>query len=260
MANQIYQFVIPNILFFVVIFLLFFILESLIVFFLLWLENKKHDWLMFFMLKVYRYYRKIRLVFRIGGFLIFAGVLVIISPYLAVSAPKAETTILALTMLIVMTLIYFILTQLKGRLSIRKLGDKTLYFILSILLYIFILLLINNKFPEYRQYVYKNVVSPVVVSAEKQLDENKREQLLSEFRVMLKNGQCPYKDYHGENNTGLIYNFMYITTDSDLKTSDKPTIPGASAAINGRVCSNGTETFLITEGGAWYWVIDSAKK
>lgn len=259
MANQIYQFVIPNIFFFVVIFLIFFLLETFVVLFLIWLEHKKHDWLMFFILRCYRYYRKVRLVFRIAGLLILAGVLLIISPYLAVSAPKPHTTILALAMLVMITLVYIVLTHIKGRLSIRRRGDKALYLILSMILYFFILLLINYKFPEYRQYVYKNVVSPVVVSAEKQLDANKKESLLNEFRAMVKNGQCPYKNYHDEKNTDIIHNFLYITTDVDLITRKGPMIPSASADINGKNCTNGQETFLLTESGEWYWVTSAAK-
>lgn len=260
MPNFVYELIIPNLLFFVVIFLIFSILEGAIVLFLQWLEKKTHDWLMVLMLKVYRHYRKVRVMFQGVGLFIAAVVIWLAWSFFVKTAGKPEITVTAIVLLVVITLVYFILTHLRGELSMRKSGDRVLYVALSLVLYFFILVLVDQKFPDYQRFVYKNVVNPAVEQVVSQLDANKKEDLLNQFRAMVKNGQCPFKDYREDKNTNVIHNFIYMTTDFNLKTAKGPSIPDSAVAVlKGKNCTNSTETFLLTDHGVWYWVIDTSK-
>ncbi len=260
MENVIVQAVVPNLIFFAVVFLIFSILEALIVLFMLWLKRKSHDWIMVFMLKCYRYYRKIRLAFQIAGMLLVLAGLWIIWSFLRTVTFKPEITTFAVIMLLVITLVYFVLIRLKGWVSLKGPSDRGLYIAISIILYIFILVLVNQKFPYTRVYVVDKVLNPAVEAIQNQLDANKKAGLLNTFREMAKNHQCPYKDYRDEKNPDIIHNFLYMATDPELQVKVGESVSLSPAdIIKGNNCTNGKETFLLTAYGSWYWVIDTAK-
>jgi hypothetical protein len=260
MTNTLYELILPNLLFFLAIFLIFLILQVAIVFFLGWLEHKTHDWLMVFMLKIYRHYRKVQALFGTLGLLLILGAVWILASLLKNADQKPEITLFAVGMLLVITVLYFVLTRLKGKLSIRRFGDRALYFALSIILYLAILLMIDQKFPFYQRYVYQNVVIPSVVEVSRTLNINKAEQLLFTFRAMEQNGQCPFKDYQDGNDTNVIHNFLYVATDRVTKPRKGPKLPqDPTLIIKGNTCTNGTDTFVHSVTGAWYWVTDTVK-
>ena len=259
MTNIYYELVLPNLIFFLAIFLIFLILQAAIIFFLGWLERRSHDWLMVLMLKVYRHYRKVQALFGIVGLLLILGAILILSSILKNADLKPEITLFAVGMLLAITLLYFVLTRLKGKLSIRRGSDRALYFVLSIILYLSILSLIDQKFPYFQRIVYQNVVIPAVVEVERTLNVNKADQLLNTFRVMEQNGQCPFKNYQGGEDTNVIHNFLFVATDAVPRKG--PRLPqNPKLIIQGNNCTNGTDTFVHSVTGAWYWVIDSAKK
>lgn len=258
MANTLYQLVLPNLFFFLAIFAIFLALQAVIVLFLGWLERKSHDWLMVFMLKCYRHYRKVQILFGVAGFLLILGAILILASVLKSADQKPEITLFAVGMLLAITVTYFILTRVKGTLSIRRGSDRALYAVLSMALYLSVLLLIDQKFPFYQRYVYKNVVIPAVVEVERTLNIDKADQLLNTFRVMELNGQCPFKNYQDGQNTNVIHNFLYVATDAAPRKG--PSLPETpQLVIQGNNCTNGTDTFVHSVTGGWYWVIDSAK-
>ena len=93
MANTIYELILPNLFFFLAIFLIFLVLQTAIVLFLGWLERKSHDWLMVFMLKCYRHYRKVQALFGIAGFLLILGAILILASILKSADQKPEITL-----------------------------------------------------------------------------------------------------------------------------------------------------------------------
>lgn len=260
MTASITQFVIPNLLFFVAVFLAFSILQSVIVLFLIWLEHENHDRIMVLMLKCYKYYRKIQFIFRMAGAVLIAGAVWIMWSLLKSFVGRPELTFFAVGLLFLITLIYFVLIHLKGRLSLKRRGDGALYFALSLVLYFFIIMLVDQKFPDYGRFVVTNLVDPAVTGVEKAVEANNEEKLLNEFRTMARGGQCPADDYRRERQRDVIHNFVYKATDTEFKIKEGEPIPGdISAIIQGRKCTNGTQTFQLTDYGKWYQVIDSQK-
>lgn len=261
METGLSKLVIPGLLFFAMIFVFFFITETFIVVFLSWFEEKKHDWLMIFMLRVYKHYRAISILLKIIAILIIILAIWLMWPILVSIADKPEVSILAVMMLAIITLLYFILTQVQGKLSIQKHGSKILYIILTMVLYFFILILMDQKFPNYRHYLYENVVSPTALAAETKLEAYKKKSLLNDFRKIAKEGKCKYKDYHYEKDDDVVYNFIYIKTDIEFRAKKSPRIPGSNVStIQGLNCTKGEDTFLVTDYGDWYWVIEAEKK
>jgi hypothetical protein len=54
-----------------------------------------------------------------------------------------------------------------------------------------------------------------------------------------------------------VVNLVYVTTHDDLRTDPLPINHyDPKEYLSGRACSKGDTTFLITEHGQWYWVID----
>jgi len=261
MSNALYELVIPNFILLLAISFAFLLVQTIIVLALEWLERKSHDWLMVFILKCYRHYRKIQAFFGMTGLLLTLGVVWILSSLLRNADQKPEIILFAVGMLLAITLLYFILTHLKGKFAIRRQGDRMLYVALSIILYLSILLLIDQKFPHYQRYVYKNIVIPAVAEVERTLDINRADQLLNTFRAMEQNGQCPFKNYLDGQDIDTIHNFLFVATDIAPKPRKGPKLPqDPQLIIKGNNCTDGTETFVHSVNGSWYWVTDSAKK
>lgn len=261
MASILADFIVPNLLFLVFVFLAFSILQSVIVFFLLWLEEQNHERLMVLMLKCYRYYRQLRLMFLAAAVILIGGAAWIIWSFIKSLTGRPELTFFAVTMLVIITLIYFILSNLKGALSLRKRSDGILYFVLSLIVYFFILGLVNQKFPGYQHFMVTNVVDPTVSSIERNLQTTKENSLLTVFRDMAKRGQCLRDDYRRERAASDIHNFVYVATDPELAIKPETESAGdITDIIVGRKCSDGTDTFQLTDWGKWYWVIDTHKQ
>jgi hypothetical protein len=235
--------------------------EAVIVLFLEWLEHKNRDRIMQFILKCYKHYQKIHIVFEVIGAILLITAIWLILPLLKSSAGKPEVTVFAGVILFVITLLYFMLTHIKGRLAIKKRGDRVLYIVLSIILFFFVLILADQKLPDYRRYVYQNVLSPSMAAVEKKVEVSKEEKLLNMFRERVRNGKCPFKDYGKEKDPSIIHNFVYITTDPEFKATAAPASEEEpSSTIKGKNCTAGVDTFLLTEYGSWYRVIDTLKR
>jgi len=260
MANIIYQYIIPNLLFFIFIFLIFSLTQASIVLFLEWLEYRNDEKLMFLALKSYKYYKKIKFAFNLIAALLIFSVILIIVPYIQSISIRPEITIFAVFMLAVITLVYFILTNLKGEFIIKKRIDKIIYIVLSLILYVFIIVMINQKLPNYRIYVYDDVVKPIVSGISNQLNADQKKKLLIQLHEMVKNNQCPFKNYKNEKNTGVVHNLFYVATDTDLKTKKSPMLPNNDdMKTRGKVCMNGKDIYILTDYGEWYLLIDTKK-
>lgn len=248
--------VVPLALFILALFLLFSGLELLVLSLVEWLEHKHRDRVMAWLTKEeHRHHRLIRtlelsaLILAVAGFLLFSEVL-----RAFITTP--EITILSGVLMLLVTFAYYAMTHIKGRLSIHKRGDRFLYSVLSIMLYVFLTVIVFSRFPGYKNFVDDTLVNPVAKAVSNSQEDSEEQALLAQFRVMARQGACPYHDYRTESGKPVVRNFLYVATDSDLATAPPPADPTSLTAVaQGKLCSDGKNNFLLTESGAWYWVI-----
>ncbi len=252
------QIFIPNMIFFIGILIVFSILEGLIVLFLLWLEKRNRNRVMLLMLRVYKHYRKVNFIFRMAGVLFAVGAVWLIWYLVTPLSEKPEVTLFAVIMLFVITIVYLILTHFKGRLSIRKRRDRALYLGLSMVLCVVMLVFIDQKFPDYRRYVVRNVVYQTMEAYEEAKGIIAEDRLIKQFRRMVRKGECPPIDYRTQKFSGVIRNFFYVTTDLEFKVAvGEATLGNLDQIAVGRVCTNDETTYILTHYGRWYWVVDT---
>jgi hypothetical protein len=215
---------------------------------------------MVLMLECYKYYRKIQFIFLVAAVILVVGGVWLVWTLLKSFSGRLELTTVAFILLFLIILIYFVLTNLKGRLSLKRRSDGALYFALSLVLYFFILVVVDQRFPDYQRFVVTNLVDPTVSEVEQSLATGKQDQLLNEFRAMTRNGKCTAVDYRRERNRDVVHNFVYKATDPEFKIAQGEPVPGdLSAIVKGQSCTNGTKTFQLTDYGKWYQVIDTQK-
>lgn len=165
--------------------------------------------------------------------------------------------VLAVEMLLIMILIYLRTTRKIPKLSFMKAIHKYLYIYLSAIFYVLTIVVVNDHYPAYQKYINDAIVNPVSANSSEYIESRKRKKLLTEFRHQIYADECPRTDLRTDQNNGKNKHFVYVTTHTDLKLIEKPINPkDQKAFLTGRLCSNSEETFLLTDYGQWYWVIE----
>jgi len=165
---------------------------------------------------------------------------------------------LALVMLVDIILIYFITTRKVPKSNFMKRVHSHLFVYISTVVYILVITLSNQYYARYQKFINAVVVSPIQASGASILENNKRKNLLAEFREQIDNNGCTRVNYVGTSHKEIPH-FIYITTHRDLKIKDKPINSGdPKAYLSGRLCSNSEQKFLLTDYGQWYWAIDGS--
>jgi hypothetical protein len=160
----------------------------------------------------------------------------------------------SLILLFVMILIYFTTTRKMTRMALEKKVHGYIYFMISLVLYAFIIIMADQSYNSYKIYMNTTFTEPVVSNVESALDKNEEERLHQQFRDYYLSGKCEDIDYTSLKGEGLL-NFVFVTEDLDLAQNTTPLPEDAPPALKGKKCTDGENTFLLTEQGRWYWVI-----
>jgi hypothetical protein len=151
-------------------------------------------------------------------------------------------------------LFYSITIRKTSRTEIERNIYRVVFFLVSIALYIVILCVAEKSYGDYVHYVNAKFINPTAQAVSDTLESRERERLLNQFREMNAKGLCIPADY-GESKVALT-NFVLVETDFGLAFGEgRPDPSNPKSYLKGRSCTDGKETFLLTEWGSWYWVI-----
>ena len=171
-----------------------------------------------------------------------------------------EVRVFALEVFLAMLFIYLITThQLLEDSFIRK-AHKYLYFYMSSIVFVAVVIASNRYYEAYRDYIHANLFFKSNQTQTMTLNRKERDQHLALFREMVYNGLCPEADFSSYYRSGRVMNFVYVVTHPDLKIATKPLLStNVKAHLSGRLCSSGNTSFLLTDHGQWYWVIQGER-
>ena len=156
-----------------------------------------------------------------------------------------------------MVLIYSITTHQLIKVDFIKKVHKYLYFYLSSIVFVAVVIVVNQSYGQFQDYLQTNVIHPYVTSRSMTMENKLRDELLDAFRHKIAYHACPWVDFTTPDEIGKIRNMVYITTHSDLDIASKPiNRNNPRDYLTGWLCSDPRGTFLLTEHGEWYWVME----
>ena len=261
MTRELLTAVVPIVIYFVFLFAIFSFMEVLILFYLSHAESHYGERVARVVAALQANYGKAKLLFNAAGLALLLTGLYFASPILKGDVTHTpELTIFSGLMLVGVSLTYHLLTHAKVRLQIARVADRIAYWVLSILVYAFMIILVHQRFPQYKQFINDQIVTPAYAAVTLRLQEAREHELLTHFRQMLRQNLCPYKDFRDQKNAqDIIHQFVYVTTEAGLASSSGPLDPSDPGnIIRGKTCTDGNDTFVLTSAGNWYWVSQNA--
>jgi hypothetical protein len=261
MSSDLFEIILPSFAFFASFFLLYTILEmltalslNLIIFHYWGFATEVAD--------LPKMKRNRRIELAIALFIaLFIVSLVLYSRVLEVLlASTIEIRVFALEVFLAMILIYMITThELLDDNFIRK-AHKYLYFYMSAIVFVAMIIFSGRYYETYKNYIHVNLIYPMTEGRSMTLESSERKRLLAEFRHMIYKRLCPEADFSSYYRSGRVVNFVYVVTHPDLKIAKKPLLAtDLKAHLSGRLCSSGNTSFLLTDYGQWYWVIQGER-
>jgi hypothetical protein len=249
--------ILPPLLFFVAFSVVFVFLEVLLVFVLNGLGRKYWEFVIDVVIRSQVHYGKaIRyaLVFVLAAIL---AAVILFTPLIDILVRgSGEMRLFALLLALVMALFYFVTIRKTARMKLERDVYRIVFFLVSIALFILILSIAERSYGDYVRYVDANFINPTVETVGGVLENQERDRLLVQFREMNAKGLCVIRDYTQSKEVGLK-NFVWIMDEPSLAFGAARPDPAKDPKgyLRGKACSDGKDTFLLTEWGSWYWVI-----
>jgi hypothetical protein len=239
--------------FFIGFFAAFSVIELLIVFILNKLEKKHWEFVIDTLIRAKVHHGRAIEMIAIAGILIVLAVIWFLTPFFAVfGAAKPILKTFSFILLIVMVVIYFTTARKVVRLALERKVHQYIYFVISIIVFAFIVIMADQSYNAYQNYVHSQIVQPAVQTVQSTLDKNEETRLLAKFKEDYLAGRCEVVDYTSEEGVGVRH-FVFVKTDIEL--ASKQTVPSEIDFFKGYRCTDGENTFLLTDEGKWYWVI-----
>lgn len=258
MSSDFREILIPSIAFFVAFFLSFSLIEAVIILALNRLMFRYWGFTVNVLIRSKALYgSQIRVATLITITLLTGGLLFFTSFLQILASATMEIKVFAVEIFLAMILIYLTTTRKLTQLFIEKQIHLYLYLYVSVILYVFMVIQANQSYAQYKNFINANVVS-VTGGVERILESDQKGRLLKTFRNQVAEGGCTEVDFvQGAETTGVRH-FVYVITDPDLARAQKALPEDEVDPFVGRACTDGAETFLLTDYGKWYWVIDEA--
>lgn len=173
---------------------------------------------------------------------------------------SAEVRVFTLELFLAMLLVYSLTThQLQQNNFVKKI-HKYLFFYLSSIVFVLSTLFANQYYETYKNYIHANLIAPLAGEHPMTLESRERKRLLALFRHQIYNDLCPRTDYTTVYKSGRVTNFVYVVTHPDLSIADKPILrSNLKDYLSGRLCTSKDISFLLTDHGQWYWVVEGTR-
>ena len=258
MSSELFEIIVPSIAFFFGFFLAFTLIEMMIVLLLNGFVFKHWSFVVDVVMRAKVRHGKVIIFTTLALILVFIAMLFKYTAVIKVlQNASLEEKLYAVQILLVILLTYRLATSHLLELTFLKQIHRYLFIYISIVIYVLMILLVNNQYKNYQRFINATIVHPIQENVKVVLENRKRKYLLNEFRRQIHNGRCPHVDYTDNLVIGNVKQFVYITTDSNLSISNTTTSDTPKSYTVGRACTYANETFLLTDYGQWFWVIDT---
>ena len=257
-GSELTEIIIPSIAFFVAFLLVFYLIELFVILFLNGFVYKYWSFVVDVVMRVKVRHGKATRNITLVSVIILLAVLFKYTAVIQVLRNAAmEEKLYAAQIILVIFLVYFGTTRYLADLTFLKQIHRYLYIYFSMIVFVLMVLTVNKQYENYQQMINAKIVYPLTEKTEVVMENYKRKRLLNEVRRMIHNGRCPRVDFTEHLVMGEIKHFIYVTTDPELSISNITTSFDETINLTvGRSCTYENETFLLTDHGQWFWVID----
>ncbi|MBU1018206.1 hypothetical protein KKA33_04225 [Patescibacteria group bacterium] len=171
-----------------------------------------------------------------------------------------EMRLFAALLALVMVLIGLINIRKNAHVAIERKIYQIIFFVISFFIYIFILTAAQESYQSYANYIQTQLIDPTVKTMELAKEERKEDRLLKKFHKQYQEGKCIDADYTELSGRQVVVkSFVLIASEPILAFSDAPiNLEDPKANLKGKKCTDGENTFLLTEHGNWYWITEEA--
>ncbi|MCK5601777.1 hypothetical protein KAR91_07915 [Candidatus Pacearchaeota archaeon] len=261
MNSELTEIIIPSIAFFVGFLLTFTLLELLIILMLNGFVLKHWSFVVDVVIKARVQHGKLIQRITLASVAVFLTLLFYYTNVLTIireSSPEEQLYVAEILLVVLFT--YIRSTRYVVELTFLKSIHKYLYIYLSSLIAVVMILVVHAQYENYQKLINATLIAPVEAQTKIVMENYKRKHLLNEFRRQIHNNTCEYVDYTFDLKEGNTKHFLYVTTDPELSTSNV-THSGDDTTnyTTGHACTKDGETFLLTEYGLWFWVIDTGE-
>lgn len=260
MNSELLDIIIPSIAFFALIFAVFTFLEAFLSYFLIVYVFGKWNLLSNLSFRNQIQQNPWIKEFSIYFLVIFLGAVVWFTSFFEILklASSEEKFFSGVTLLLVILIYLFNRDRLTTSFKLLRQIHRYLFIYVSTIVYIITVLLTNQYYGDFKGFINANVVAPAVDNGRQVLESRKRKRLLTEFRQQIYQDDCSRVDYTADPGSDSLH-FVYVATHQDIRINSRPIVPtDQSAFLSGRLCSNASERFLLTDYGQWYWVISAS--
>ncbi len=248
-----YENLAPLITFFVAFVIAFTVVELLFIYILNRLEKKYWVFVVDVLMRARLHHKRIIGIIAIIGMLVVISLVLFATPLVEVlRASKPILKTFSAVLLMAMVLVYLLTTRKMTHLALEKQVHTYIYFVVSIILFAFMMIMADQSYNSYQNYINTELVNPATRQIKTEISKIEEERILSQFKKDYLAGECEYIDYSQIDNPGLVQ-FVYVETDIEL--ASKITTPDEGFELKGQKCTDGENTMLLTEGGKWYWVV-----
>jgi len=258
MSSELFEIIIPSIAFFFGFFLAFTLIEMMVVLVLNGFVFKHWSFVVDVVMRVkvrhgalVRFFTMVLIAVFIGLFLKYTAVLKILE-----NATLEEKLYAGQTFLVIL-LTYRLATSQLMELTFLRQIHRYLFIYLSVVVYVLMILLVHSQYDNYQRLINATIVHPISENVKVVMENYQRKKILNEMRRLVHNDRCPRIDYSLDLTRGLTKHFIYVTTDPDLAISEDVSSDAPKNYTIGRACTYADETFLLTDYGQWFWVIDT---
>ncbi len=259
MNSELFDVIIPSIAFFVAFFLAYSLVEALIILLLNRLMFRTWGFTPEKLIQSRELYGQkikwgtlISIVLLLAVLIRFTGLLQVLQ------AATPEVKVLAVETFLAMILIYLTTTRPLTRLDVERSIHKYLYVYLSLIVFTFTMLTADRSYGAYKNFINANVTA-TIRGVNQTLESREKDALVDQFRQQIYQRQCPETDFSKTIQKSKVTQFVYVTTNDDLVRAKTSYDEDADVTkdLRGRLCTDGSQTFLLTDHGRWYWVIES---
>ncbi|MBI5421687.1 hypothetical protein HZA44_00955 [Candidatus Peregrinibacteria bacterium] len=261
MSSELFEIIIPSIGFFTAFFLTYLLLEMTIVVFLNRLIFS--NWGIATQVIDYpKLKRNQRIELGVSLFIALSIIALVLRSRVIelLTVSQLGTRIFALEAFLGMILIYSITTHQLIRNDFIQKVHKYLYFYLSSLVFVVCIILSDQYYGIFQNYIRANLIVPIAQNHSLVMENDLRQELLANFRYRIQKGTCPRVDFTTPDQIGIVRNMIYVTTHPDLNISKTPILrSNPRDYMTGWLCDDLRASFLLTEHGQWYWVIQEGR-
>ena len=248
--------ILPTFIFFVFFSSAFSLLELIVLLFLNHLEKRHWEWLIDVIIRSEVHHGKIiRYAVLILLGILFVSCIIFTSLVDILITASSGFKLFAVLLALVMLLFYSINIRKSTKIRIEKRIYGIVFFVISLILYILIIITAKESYGAYNIYVNKNFINPTVEGVADVLEERELDQLLSNARHQYLTNKCEQVDYTKDEKEMMMKNILLLAKEPDLAFGDKTVnLENPEEALKGIACSDGEKTLLLVENGSWYLV------